>query len=509
MAINKRQSKKVIDHVRTEDAAGLRMDPGPHIGIVKHVVDSTRSGRLIVYLPHLGGDPDDVHNQRIVQYASPFFGYTNLQENPNGIANQQNTFETVRHTYGMWMTPPDVGVKVLVIFEAGDANNGYWFACIPPTAEHNMAVSGGGVSVDQLETDKSVEALIKETGTKFVPACEFNAASYKAFTPGVLQNNRPPHRVQTKILAEQGLLADPIRGIDDATTQRESPSGLFGISTPGRPYIDQATDDLLKQLSENVSVDRNKLKEKIDSGRKGGHQLIMDDGDVDGNQRRVRLRTAAGHQILLDDTHGIVYISNSSGNSWVELTPDGQVNVYSASDINIRSGNDINIKADRDISLHASRDIRMLSGNKYKTQTATMETNANSILTHASGNISVSAEQSYALSASGTIGLAANDELIINSNGGGWQGGNLLQIDAGALFLCSGSPGGALAPTVPSEFTVTNLNDTVKIGDVWQHTQPSEFTSNTILTKIPTHEPYNSGDIPKYVSETGKPSKGA
>ena len=99
MAINRKQGHKVIKGVRTEDASGVRMDSGPFIGIVKHVLDPTRSGRLQVYLPHLGGDPDNPNNQKIVQYASPFSGHTNLQVNPNRDANTKLTFETVRHHY--------------------------------------------------------------------------------------------------------------------------------------------------------------------------------------------------------------------------------------------------------------------------------------------------------------------------------------------------------------------------------------------------------------------------
>jgi len=112
MAINRKQGHKVIKGVRTEDASGIRMDSGPFIGIVKHVLDPTRSGRLQVYLPHLGGDPNSPSNQKIVQYASPFSGHTSYQEDATRNVNVTAGFETVRHSYGMWFTPPDIGVRV-------------------------------------------------------------------------------------------------------------------------------------------------------------------------------------------------------------------------------------------------------------------------------------------------------------------------------------------------------------------------------------------------------------
>ena len=360
MAINRKQGRKIIKRVRTEDAPGIRMDSGPFVGIVKHVLDPTRSGRLQVYLPHLGGDPNNPSNQKIVQYASPFSGHTNYQTNPNRDVNTTFGFETVRHHYGMWFTPPDIGVRVLVVFEASNANNGYWIACLPPVVEHNQLGSSGGTTKDKVLPDPQVNALLDGYQPDFVPVVEINGAHPE----GIVNNNaidikKPPHRIQTKILAEQGLLADPDRGIDDATTIRETPSGAFGITTPGRTYVDQATDDLLQRVSLAPNVDLSKIKELVDSGRKGGHQFIMDDGDVNGNSRRMKLRTAAGNQIILDDTSGFIYIANSTGKVWLEFTNEGQVLLYAGADITIRTEGDLNLKVDGDMNTEVNGDYNL------------------------------------------------------------------------------------------------------------------------------------------------------
>ena len=167
MSTNRRVGQKVSKYVRQEDAPGIRMDPGPFIGIVKHVLDPTYSGRIQVYLPHLGGDPDNPNNQKIVQYASPFSGHTNFQEDPKRNPNTTTGFETVRHHYGMWFTPPDVGTRVLVIFEAGNDNNGYWIACLPPVLEHNQIGSSGGRPVGGLTSDAQVDSLISGYGAGY------------------------------------------------------------------------------------------------------------------------------------------------------------------------------------------------------------------------------------------------------------------------------------------------------------------------------------------------------
>jgi len=508
MAINRIQGRKVIAHVRTEDTTGVRIDAGPHIGIVKHVFDGTLTGRLQVYIPFLGGDPENRDHQKIVQYASPFAGYTNLQSNPNEKSNETTSFETVRHSYGMWFTPPDVGVRVLVTFANGNPNNGFWFACIPNTKEHNQMGSSGGVSTTALVTDPQVKSLISGYSASYVPGVEVNGAKAQMDFVAI---NLAPHRVQTKILAEQGLLADTDRGIDGATSQRESPSGAFGITTPGRTYADQVTDDLLQRTTERPVAKTADIREKVKHGRKGGHQFIMDDGDADGNQRRVKLRSAAGHQLIMDDTTGMVYVSNSTGTNWIELTNDGQMLIYSASDITVRTGGDFNVKVDGNLNTEVNGNYNLKVRGNIKTEVANRE----DIITGTygigvTGKYSLnSAEGDVSIKASNAIGLTAG--LAINLESGaasGWKTSGALLLDGDTIGLKSGAPGTPATPAVPTAFTLVDIKDTTKTGDIWKHEKASNSTAQSIMPKITTHEPYNSRVIRPLVSTTGKASRG-
>ena len=62
MSSDKRLSKKVPDWARREDTAGVRIDSGPFIGIIKNNNDPIRGGRLQVWIPDLGGDEDNSKN---------------------------------------------------------------------------------------------------------------------------------------------------------------------------------------------------------------------------------------------------------------------------------------------------------------------------------------------------------------------------------------------------------------------------------------------------------------
>lgn len=527
MPTNRRFGRRSPEYIRTEDEPGSRIDPGPHIGIVKHVYDPGRTGRLQVWIPFLGGDPDEPGNQKIVEYASPFFGHTNFQMNPNGEANDKIGFETVRHTYGMWMTPPDVGVRVLLTFVNGNPNDGFWFACIPPTLEHNQTGNTGGIHKQFLTKDSQTDALLSDYGTDYAPGVEINGATKASTTSIAGTQKKPPHRIQTKILAEQGLLADTARGVDGASSLRESPSGSFGITTPGRIYEDQVTDDLLQKIDKPVNI--SKLKEKVDTGRKGGHQFVMDDGNDQGESRRIKLRSAAGHQIIMDDTTGMMYVSNSTGTNWIELTNEGQMLVYSASDISIRSGGDFNVKVDGNYNTEVNGNYNLKVRGDTKTETTNREevvtadkdvditgqwhtTVTSTMSMDVIDKISIAGGADIAIDASTQIGLTAGDSLNIQSVGGsGWKTSGALQFEGASIGLNSGPPGSPAsvdAPTVPQPFTLADLNDTEKQGDIWKHDAASASTGQSMLPKITTHEPYDSRSIPPLTSATGKPSKG-
>jgi len=510
MAQHLRQSRKIIKNVRQEDAPGVRMDPGPHIGIVKHTADKLRTGGLMVYIPTMGGDPDDPNNQRLVQYASPFFGHTNFQQSGPNKLNSSNTFETARHSYGMFFTPPDIGVKVLCMFANGDANNGFWFACIPPAVEHNMTASAGGAVKNTVDVrdDPVVKALIDGYSAAYCPTVEYNGAADNAFSTSVLANKRPPHRVQAKILAEQGLLGDPERGVDASTTTRESPSGVFGITTPGRTVVDQTTDDYLQRVTLDPVADPKKINELVEYGRKGGHQFIMDDGDKDNWSRRMKMRTAAGHQIVMDDTNGFIYISNSTGKAWVELTNDGQMLMYLEKGASLRYGGDLNVQVDGDYNLNVNGNYNLNVDNLHKTSVFQREEvvlgDKSSVVI---GDTSLTITGDLAIETiNGEIGIIAANTMALKSGDGGWDGGDFIHLQADAIHWNGPTPPEPVNTNVPDPFEVNTLPDTAKIGDIWTYGAADQLS---IVNSSPTHEPYGarSSIVTPLVSKTGTPTK--
>jgi hypothetical protein len=369
MAIDNRIGTKVIKNLRMGDAPGINVSPYPYIGVVKNNLDPTRCGRVQVFIPEFGGNPDEPSSWRTVSYASPFMGYTSTELQQTDNPSIAESFDGVSHTYGMWMVPPDIGIEVIVIFVAGDPARGYWLACVNSKLSRHMLPAMA--SSTNVNTDNASRGALAsyQTGAA-VPVVEFNESKIDNNTnPNFYNIPKPIHEVQYSRLKQQGLDNDTIRGTITSSSQRETPSHVFGISTPGRPTNDPADDPLYVSKLNAGTLNEDYYRVK---SRKGGHTFVMDDGSVLGVDQLVRLRTAAGHQILMHDTEQTIYISNAHGNSWVELSKDGSINVYSKSGFNLRSEGNVNIHSDQNINFNAV-------GNIYMNKAANLSAVTNSV----------------------------------------------------------------------------------------------------------------------------------
>lgn len=347
-------------HVSTSKAPGNDTqwsgeNSGPYIAVVKNNVDPLRMGRLQVNIPALSKTADPTSGNLITcEYLSPFYGTKDVRYNLPGSTK----YEHSQHSYGFWAVPPDIGTRVLVIFAEGKMEQAFWIGCVHEPLINHMVP---GIASSEKTWDKSgggpagqLSSSIDKTetyGTKDVPSGEINRS-----IPGVTAKNydslnKPIHPL-ADILVKQGLSEDPIRGTTTSSARRETPSNVFGISTPGP----------LDRTTTQQSTGTKDVKKTDFVTRRVGHTLVMDDGDVNGNNQLTRLRTASGHQLLMHDTKGVVYIANASGNAYVEMQANGRIDVYSGvGGINLRTEGDFNLHSDSNINMHANGQIRMSS----------------------------------------------------------------------------------------------------------------------------------------------------
>jgi hypothetical protein len=269
---------------------------------------------------------------------------------------------------------------------------------------------------------------------------------------------------------QQGLNKDLERGPIGSSAQRESPSTVYGISTPGAPIYSNGADPRIirSQLAKGTLAPQDVSV----IGRQGGHTLVMDDGNLDGDNALMRFRTAKGHQIMMNDTQNFFYIAHANGQTWIELGAEGTVDIFSTNSVNVRTQGDINLHADRDINMFAGRNISMKS--KENTNIGAVK------------SINVAAEESLTLYSTVSLGVRADGTLTLKSNQGGWNSAGKLALKGSRIDLNGGSPGDVAVPKLFPKRVMDDVTFDYSTG--WK-TEPNALES--IVSRAPTHEPYS------------------
>jgi len=451
------------------DRGGNPTEFGPYIGEIMNNIDPTRNGRIQVYIEQFGSlNKTDPANWRTVSHVSPFGGASPKTSTSTGNGTYGSTNN--QQSYGMAFSPPDIGVKVICFFIAGDPNQGFYTGVMQEQGINSMipAVGATANAAKQNTNQKTYFAKSPQ-----LPATEINNAEQNtAITenPQFFKQPKPVHSYVAAVLFNQGLVSDPIRGPITSSVQRESPSTVFGFSTPGRPiYQGGLQDSNIKQQLQSGSV---KPEATNVVGRKGGHSFVMDDGDISGTNSLVRIRSSKGHQVTLSDDGNCIYIAHGSGQIWLEFGQEGTLDVYSTNSINLRSDGVINLHADKDINMNAGGNISMKSG------TATTIASE--------GTFTCATAESLKIYSETKVSIKSNGALGIDSIGGFWNGRKgALILQGKNLEINPGFAPSISAPAGLTEYTLPNAEFDTSTG--WK--VDAEGTLS-ICTRTPAHEPW-------------------
>jgi predicted chitinase len=446
----------------------------------------------------LQGNIDSQEDTYVVRYLNPFYGVTSVRYEGNNSSN----FNDVQKSYGMWFIPPDVGTLVMVIFIDGDPNQGYWMGCVQDQFQNHMVP---GIAASQ-QTSMTQEQKDKYFTTN-LPVAEFLKSTQDLNIPNVDKIAKPIHPFADRLLA-QGLLLDTVRGITSSSARREVPSQVFGISTPGP--LDTSPGAKQGEIGYETKV-------QAPVSRLGGSTFVMDDGDVNGLNELIRIRTRTGHQILLHNSSDLIYIANSKGSAWVELTSNGKIDMYAEDSVSIHTKADFNFRADRDFNLEAGRSINMKAMKNLEINVQgfmnllvddyakwairdnldltvgqvgclTVGSNFNlavgsNINASASADVSLAAGGDLKLGASGQFGVGASGELILS--------GSEIHLNGPA----APAPEAPESAEVPPPLPTYSLPDR-DISTGWSTSQTTATFYRTvpissIMQRVPTHEPYD------------------
>ena len=355
-------------------------DPGPYLAKVISCQDPQYMGNLQVELlksTTSGNEPNTSGQLFTARYLSPFAGQT-----PVWSATKNDDYRAGQQSYGMWMVPPDPGTNVLVIFAESNPNQCYWLGCVWDQYQNFSVPGHASTSI----TTKGTPADFKG---KKIPVAEYNKLNEKGIAQDPTKFLKPFQLRLLNTLLEQGLVTkefiDEFRGISTASARRELPSSVFGISTPGP--IDKTSGAPKGHIGDSDApayTFRSRL---------GGTTFVMDDGndklirkttasegppeysnvaknELEGlrelpHNELFRIRTRTGHQVLLHNTEDLIYIANSKGSAWVELTSDGKIDIYAKDSMSVHTEADFNLTADRNITMEAGANIAIKASGTY------------------------------------------------------------------------------------------------------------------------------------------------
>ena len=464
-------------------------DSGPFLATVVGNNDPTMMGIIEVQLLRPGGGTRGEGEVLQARYLSPFYGVTDVVY----AKADPNSYSTTQKSYGMWMVPPDPGTTVMVIKVQGNAKGLFWIGCV---MDDNMNFMTPGLAAFRTVSD--LDDTTYSAGTA-LPVAEYNKVinDTKTLTdPEKLA--KPTHTYFTSALAGQGLIKDDIRGTTTSSARRESPSMVFGISTPG------PLDRTLNYPRGAVGKKEHEIPDYPVS-RLGGTTFVMDDGDdsflrtgpagstaieyvnvEDGgtggdvtipHNELVRIRTRTGHQILLHNSEDLIYIGNAKGTAWVELTSNGKIDIYAADSISIHTENDLNLYADRDINIEAGRNFNVKAAGKHQLEVGSDHSVivggnqkikiAGTSDTTISGATKISVSGDYHLKGASNF-FTANGATNINSSGGIKLTGSRIDLN------------GDVAPSANPATAPTALSTHANLGG-----------KTSIMQRIPSNEPWS------------------
>ena len=327
---------------------------GVTVGVVVDTNDPQQMGRVRALCNALN-DPTDGTIDEIpwASYGAPFAG--TVQQGTRGDEDQEITGPVA---YGMWAIPK-IGSQVLIVCLDGNPNIRLWIGCLhTDLATHTMP-----------------HGRFSYKDNSDLPSDEKPAGPFSTFE----DNIEPLH---TNLRTAFGTAASgdqnfefQTRGADfqlSAVTLGQGDSTFSLVEDDADEVTGQVglTESRQGYQTSRIAPDQPALRtpRNLDNMvtsivSPGFHAFSMDDR---AENCRVRVRTTGGHQIIMDDTNERIYISTSTGENWIEMDEQGNIDIYTSGKISAHAKHDINFTTDRSFRVYAKAGIHLRSDKEVR-----------------------------------------------------------------------------------------------------------------------------------------------
>jgi hypothetical protein len=472
----------------TAGVSGPQSESTITLGTVVDTSDPQQMGRIRVCCHSWNDDPTNVESLPWCRYVTPFGG--SLGSGTRGPEMDQSQG---RVAYGFWALPK-VGSLAVVACVEGRRSERVWLGCVYDQFEPHSMPHGRYSFEDHpklpSETTKPVGPF--STAEQFINPFYKNAR--EAF-PGDADNNI---EWQTRI-ADYTVAATDIENLPTTTS-----------------YVQDDKDVTYKKWTSRQGYALSRVepdRQKTHTGKNydpqtyswttpGFHAISMDDRI---ENCRVRIRSSAGHQVILDDTNERIYISTAKGHNWIEIDQAGNIHMFTDKRVNIRAKKDINFTTDETFRVHAKKGIHLYSDDEMRIHVKKdMHTKVEqNIRTHSSQGTFWLADQEYHvktassmyLEAAATIHEKSGSELNLTSGG-------TTNILAGGNITATGSRIDLNGPAAASATAATQPGE---LPAMWTNFVPNHEPYGRVMTKNDyTHAP----EVPYQDEKNGQIERG-
>lgn len=413
------------------------------IGIVVDTNDPQQMGRVRIICSQWGDSFDiDIENIPWAIYCTPFGGQVSVGQRGPGIQSSEGGVG-----YGMWAIPK-VGAQALVMCIDGDPNHRVYLGCIYDQFTPHTMPHGRFMYDDHPELEKK-----GGTGRPFGPF----TSREKTINPlhdnmkqAFGNKNEPNYEWRTRA-ADHTVSAVNVSHLDHTYSKvGDDDHFTYDDWTSNQGYQNSRISPMTE-----TSQARNYDSMVYSITSPGFHAMSMDDRQ---ENCRIRFRTSAGHQIIMDDTNERIYIATAQGNNWIEMDQDGNIDMFTTNKVNVRANKDINFTSDESIRLHAKNGIHMYSGGEIRMQAAA------DVHVKAGANVRVHADAGAYLQAGAEINAKSGSDMKLT-------GGGQVNILASGNIVETGSQ---IHLNGPSASPAANAGE-----------QPAMWTN-----RVPDHEPW-------------------
>lgn len=344
-------------HLYNEGASPSSTIPYVTLGVVVDTNDPQQMGRVRAVCVQWGDSWNTpVEDLPWAVYMSPFGGHVQVGTRGPGVQESDGSL-----AYGMWAIPK-VGAQVAMMCVDGNPMTRMYIGSVfdqftPHTLPHGRFMHEDHPGLEKSGQDTvpygpytSAEKLVQPLAQNMKRAFNVSSAANHEY------RTRGADYTATRVdVSQLDYTFSKAQDDKDVKVDGWTATQGYGISRqdPSAPstYTDRSYDSTVYSWTSP-----------------GFHSISMDDRQ---ENCRMRFRTTAGHQIIMDDTNERIYIATAQGNNWIELDQDGNIDVYTANKLSVHAAKEINFTSDDMIRFHAKKGIHMHSDADVRVTAAT------------------------------------------------------------------------------------------------------------------------------------------